>query len=805
MEKFLKLMVAFLLLTTNVIKAENVGVFYDTTIPQFEFAASDIKVALENNGFVVDLKPIAQLSANYDHKKIIIALKSDESVIKVLSEEGGETVGFDTLGEQAFALRTTNKNHQSYWAIGGDISGGLYGGLQLAENITFNSLNVSYNEEQEPYIKKRGIKYNIPLDKRAPTFNYNGDQEKSNIKDMWDMDFWKEYLDDLARNRYNALSYWTKNAFTTMIKLDDYRDVEVHDVIDGYGNLVKKMTIDEKIEFWQEVMQYAADRSIDIYYITWNIYLNNAEGKYGITNDSKNPKSIAYLRESVKQFLLTYPNVNGIGVTAGEHMPNMSFEEREKWLWDTYASGILDAKKEQPGRKIRFIHRHWYSSCSDIMSYFKDYPDTFDFSFKYAKAHMYSSPDVPFEDFLLDEMPKGTKSWWNLRNDDIFYLRWGDPEYTRQFILNFDKEKTAGYLMGSDGYVWGRVYCSADPAFNGETENTKHWYNFMLWGRLGYNPNLSPNVLKNHIKYHFPEVSSEVMYDAWLTASKIIPLTTRFFWRDWDFQWYPEGCKSRKLITVKEFMGGNTMQGSGILNIADYCEKVVNKEQISNTTPLDVANKLEAYAHQTLLMIDGIEAAENAELKLTKNDIMAFAHLGNYYSEKIRGATALSLYNFTSESSYQERAIAHLETAFEHWKKYVKIMESQYLPRRYSRSGNLDWKELTKEVEHDIELARTIEKFSIDIDFENIKEGAEYKKGIDLNVNVVVESTFNIKSVSLKINGESMGRCNKAPYFWDAQMDARLKSMNTGTYLFEATVNDDIGNKVEKTVQISVK
>ena len=103
---------------------------------------------------------------------------------------------------------------------------------------------------------------------------------------------------------------------------------------------------------------------------------------------------------------------------------------------------------------------------------------------------MYSSPNIVFENFLLDELPEGIRSWWNIRNDDIFYLRWGDPEYTRDFILNFDKEKTAGYFMGSDGYTWGRVYCSSDPAYNGQLENKKHWYNFMLWGRLGYDPEL---------------------------------------------------------------------------------------------------------------------------------------------------------------------------------------------------------------------------------------------------------------------------------------------------------------------------
>jgi hypothetical protein len=789
----------------NTVNAEMIGVFYDHSIPQFEFAASDIKGALENNGFDVDLKPIAELSVTYGMKKVVISLKSNSSVIDLFVKEGGSRDKLGNLGEQAYALRTTELSQQTYWAIGGDIAGGLYGGLQIAENISFSSLDGTYNEEQAPYIKKRGIKFNIALDERVPTFASGGDQDKSNIKDMWDMEFWKEYLDDLARHRYNTLSYWTKHPFTTMIKLDEYPDVEVHDIIDGYGNFVKNMTIDEKITFWQEVMEYASHRSIDIFYITWNIYVNTAEGKYGITNESTNEKTKEYVRKCVKQFLLTYPHVDGIGVTAGEHMPDMTFNEREKWLWDTYALGIIDAKKEQPGREIRFIHRHWYSSCSDIMNHFQDFDGTFDFSFKYAKAHMYSSPNVTFEDFLLDEMPDGTKSWWNLRNDDIFYCRWGDPEYTRDFILNFDKEKTAGYLMGSDGYTWGRVYSSKDPAFQGKPEIKKHWYNFMLWGRLGYNPHLSATVFKNHIKLHFPEVSSEIMYDAWKTASMIIPQTTRFFWRDWDFQWYPEGCKGMQYLTVQDFMGGNTMEGSGILNIADYCTKVMNNELIMDTTPLDVANRLEGYARQTLLMIDGMNTSDNAELRLTKNDIMAFAHLGNYYSEKIRGATELSLYNFTSDPAHQNRAIGHLENALGHWKNYGNILDSQYLPRKYARTGMMDWNELTKEVAHDIELAKTIEKFTIDISFENMSEGAEYPKGIDLTVNVLVESTFNIARVGLKVNGEYVGMDAQAPYTWDAEKDAAFKNMNSGTYILEADVIDENGNKTEKSIQIKVK
>ena len=792
-------------LTLAPLKAEKVGIFYNHSIPQFEFAASDIKTALENQDYKVELLPITKLFSKYKNQKIVIALKSNSPVIKMLEKEGGKSNKIEELEKQGYALRASEGKQASFWAFGGDVAGGMYGGLQIAEYISFNKLGTFEDEEQEPYIRRRGIKFNIPLDQRVPSFDSDGDQDKSNIKDMWDIDFWTEYLDDLARYRYNTLSYWTKHPFTAMIKLEDYPDVEVHDVFDGYGNFVKKMSIDEKITFWQEVMQHAKNRSIDIFYFTWNIYMNNAEGKYGITSDSINDQTIAYLRKCVKQFLITYPHVSGIGVTAGEHMPDMTFGEREQWLWETYGLGIMDLKNEQPNRQIRFIHRHWYSSCSDIMKHFKDYDGVFDFSFKYAKAHMYSSPHIVFEDFLLDEMPEGTQSWWNLRNDDIFYCRWGDPEFTREFILNFHKEKTAGYLMGSDGYTWGRVYVDKNPEFLGKPEIKKHWYNFMLWGRLGYNPDLSTDIFKNHIKLHFPETSPDKLYEAWKTASKIIPQATRFFWRDWDVWWYPEACKAQNLMTVKHFMAGSTMEGSGILNIADYSKKVINDEKITGITPLDVAANLEAYASKTLRLVSEIKTYNNVELQLTKNDITAMAHLGDYYCEKIRGATNLQMFLATDDSSYHKHSIQNLEQALANWKKYVGIMDAQYHGRTYARTGKLDWNELTREVEQDIEIAKTIQKFKIEINVEGIKDGDELPLGTDLTIKAEVNSTFATNRIVLLINGEVVSQLSEKPFVWNADKNSILKNMNTGTYVLEFAATDEVGNKAEKLIRISIK
>jgi hypothetical protein len=134
------------------------------------------------------------------------------------------------------------------------------------------------NAAGKPFLERRGIKFNIPLDARTPSYDDSGDAAQKNIAETWNWEFWEEF-----------------------------------------------------------------------------------------THQIDNPITVDYHRQAVKTFLLTYPDIKGIGVTAGEHMPH-SWEgvNREEWLWNTFGEGILDAKREQPERKVDFIHRVWHSDMDQI-------------------------------------------------------------------------------------------------------------------------------------------------------------------------------------------------------------------------------------------------------------------------------------------------------------------------------------------------------------------------------------------------------------------------------------------------------
>jgi hypothetical protein len=718
--------------------AADVSIFTDGNTPQIQFAARELSTTLKSVNHTPHLRTFDTIREDTAPLRIILTTDSPDAR-HWLDQSGAKPI--DTLSPQGYALRrTTNGNITTIRAIGADPTGAMYAGLAIAEHARLHkSLDAltDTTESAQPFIPRRGVKFNFPLDARTPSYDDTGDSAQSNIETMWDFAFWEAYLDEMARNRYNTLTLWNPHPFPSMVKLPNYPEVPLDDVCvttlkptfehgkwgDPQGvtpeilsnlKIVKRMTIDDKIAFWRKVMRHAKDRGIDVFIITWNVLVNSAEGKHGITGAQDNPVTIAYVRECVRELVLTYPDLTGIGITAGERMKDRDDQfDREKWLWAAYGEGVLDAKKHQPNRKIEFIHRHWQTDVGKLVQAWSRYPDPFYLEFKYARARLFSSPNIPFEDSLVEEMkPHGLKSWWNLRNDDIFVFRWGDPDYVRAFLKNLPPEQfTAGYVVGSDGYVWAREFNSIEPETPPRLEVHKHWYNFMLWGRLGYDPSLDHTFFAKHIHARFPEARDVPLYDAWQRAGQIIPLVNRFHWQDWDYLWSVEGCIDQRwgFHNVRSFIKNPTMEKSGLLTIPQYVRWKLSNSTTTppGTTPLEVAEELRSHAKTTLNLLKDIRIEvkqPSKELRLTLGDLEAQSHLGLYYSSKILGATDLHLFEQSKRDEHKHSAVTHLNDALTDWRNYARVATSQYKPQLLARTRELDWDKLTHEVERDVEI-----------------------------------------------------------------------------------------------------
>jgi hypothetical protein len=427
--------------------------------------------------------------------------------------------------------------------------------------------------------------------------------------------------------------------------------------------------------------------------------------------------NFATVRKSIKQMFLTYPDLAGVGLTTGENMPKASFEQKEDWAFRTYAQGVLDAAKEQPGRKMTLIHRQHQTGAKDIARKFRpliEHGDIeFIFSFKYAKAHVFGSTTQPYHPGFVKDIKQegGLKTIWTLRNDDAYYFRWGAPDFVREFIQNIPYDVSRGFYYGSDQYIWGREFLSTEPGDPRQIEIAKHWYHWMLWGRLGYDPAVSNERFIKIISHRYPEVSGEDLFNAWQHASMIYPVTTGFHWGSLDFQWYIEACKSHPgyartdtgFHDINRFITLGPHPSTNNISVPDYVKALAEGKTPDGTTPLEISDKLHAHSDKALKILTVLYHGGNKELRLTLGDIEAIALLGKYYAHKIRGATEHLLYGNTQNETHRRNAVSELNKAAAYWRRYTAVALGQYKnPLWMNRVGIVDWRNLLDEVLKDV-------------------------------------------------------------------------------------------------------
>ena len=787
-------------------------VAFDSDVPQLSFVAQELEDALKE--------------AERDDLHVRLSIEPDD------------------LSLEAFQIRAIGPNRVE--VIGSDANGAMYGGLEVADRLRLG-LPIE-NHKGTPFVEKRGIKFNIPWDARSPSYDDTGDSAQNNIETMYDFAFWTAFIDDLARYRYNVLSLWSTAPYANLVKLDAYPDAVLEDVYrmkgglieprhprdlfktydtnhnssieleDGTIELVIKLSMDDKIAHWKKVFQYAADRGIEIYLFSWNVFTHGATGKYGITQDQTNPKTIEYMRTLVRETLLSYPQIAGVGVCSGENDRREldgTPDSTEHYIFKTYGRAIMDVKEQQPDRKIRFIHRRHGSEADWVRDAFKDYTGgELNTSVKYAVAHIYSSrrPQEWEKRIEGEGWNKDFKVFLNLRNDDIFMHRWGSPDFVRDFIKWMPLEDSPGFMMGSDGYVWAREYTSKIPELHGQMEIDKHWYKFRLWGLLAYDNELGDEYWQAVLAHRFPGVNAELLHDTWETVSEIIPQLNRAVWSGIDAAFAPEGAMSwlskDGFLNIEDYYFGRyPMQLSRIENAPDpQCISVTDwaKAKLSgkiNTlkglTPLQVADNLDRFAQAADEALPQLrrQAGDSLELRETLLDIESMAHLGRYYADKGRGAAKLALFregNRQDKAAHKE-SVAHLEAAVDHWKAYADVLESHYIPSLMARTYPMDWQKTLMFVKQEVVKVRQEGDFP-EVSFIGIEDGDSLSVGSDLSVKVKATDGDGIDRVKLYFNGMLINpKSDKGSHAWSGASDALLKNLKEGFYRLEAVAIDKNG------------
>lgn len=709
---------AFLILFSNCAKKETINLVFNNESPVQNYAGNLLKKNLKTRGFAV-----TENRKNTPEKPEIIVINKQNA------NDGYKNILAETSGllksSEGFQIK---KNGNKIYVVANSDNGCLYGATDIIEQLG-NDSNLSEIEEKtiNPAMKFRAIKFNLPWSPYRP-----GPATEVHFDTCRDLDFWKAFMDMMVKNRFNALTLWTTDPFTTMIRAENYPQ----------ATPFNDEELSEWKTFWKSLFSMAKERGIETYMVNWNIVVSTEFAQnYGAEiHDDRSELVKKYTRESVTQLINEYPDLTGLGVTLADWMGNwgnnqMTPTEREDWIQETFVEGMKLANRD-----IKFIHRAVLAGDPAEMKRVIDYaerPDKTIVEIKFNWSHGHSTPHLSIT-HANDEGSVMSDIWtptpdnyfiaWMIRNEDFFVLRWGDPEFIREHIKTNTHDYTGGYFIGSEGYIPAKDYSHADTS-----EKTwkyafqKQWAFYHFWGRLLYNPDETNETLALEFKRRYKNTDSNKLLQAYTLASKVPEAIATFYKGTWDFTLYSEGFlapwqngfddQKSPFISIEELIKHETLDPR-YLSIEDYY-RIQNKDAIADSliTPLQLANQVQEECAEALQIINSLKSGnENPTLNSELEDLETWSYMGFYFSDKIRAGVAFQNFLLNKDENEKQQSLAYLDKCIGHWENIIRLTENRYKPMPYVSFGHHEprwpeftafhWKYFLKDVEQDLEYVQ---------------------------------------------------------------------------------------------------
>jgi len=656
--------------------------------------------------------------------------------------QSGFKISFEidtTLRKEAFTIAASSTTIR---IKGGDENGILYGSLSVAEDIR-NGISIQKIKERSeaPRLQFRAIKYDLPWDTYRHSYALDQHQET-----CADVKYWKSFLDMMAENRFNVLTLWNLHPYTFMIKSTNFPEASPWS--------------DDEMKKWKSlfnsIYKMADERGIDTYVVPFNIFvtkefskahdvaMDNLDHHFFVKGDTSEIVK-QYTRECVTQLLEEYPELDGIGMTLGEGMGGMTPQQRENWMKETIIAGMRNAH-----RKSKLIHRIPFSSTTGSLGptsietemitrrgieqeaamSFIEQPVWADLKFNWS--HPLSTTKLIkvhggklFGGYWTPE-PTSFKIVWTARNEDIFCLRWGVPDFIRDHINTNALGYVGGYLIGSETYIPAKDYFTK-PNIQKEWKYAfeRQWLFYKIWGRLLYDPSTPDEVFKNEFINRYGPQAAPLLEASALAEATPLRLAASFDFT-WDFSLYAEGFlalnpknKRVEFISIDRLINQPTLDPDYI-SVADYVRGIALGETFDKKiTPLKLAEMLRADCMKALGLIKNVKPGKNEGFQQEVGDIRVWANLGLYFSEKLEGAVALQSYRTIGNKGKQKAAVKHLENALKFWDVVISITAPIYndMPLVHlSEQDGKSWKEndslrfhwrlLRDDVKNDIEIAK---------------------------------------------------------------------------------------------------
>jgi len=586
-------------------------------------------------------------------------------------------------GPEALLVRRLQSNGKRVLLIcGSDDSGLMYGELDVADQVRLGTaLDDVAQSSERPALGERSVTKMVMNRSEAERTLYSDD-------------YWTEYLNMLARDRYNAL------VFMFGYGSAGYFDPPYPFLFDvpGFPEVrVVGMTPAEQqrnLQMLNRVAAMAHERGIHFTMGIWTHIFRTKQERPGLPFGLTDDNLLAYTKGALKKLLAECPNLDALQFRA--HVESSLTLPEQAPFWKVVLGTIAESGKPirvdmrvkgfsddlieatlASGVKARLVTKFWGEELG-----LPFHPTEDDLANKFKRRHSYADLlEYPHRyDMMFTLWTQGT----------VKFMLWGDPDYARRFTQScllydgpgFDLYEPLAFKMG---YKRG---LHQQPSFDilakdyqyYRWEFERYWYFYQIFGRMGYDPQTPPRVWQAEFQHRFGKETAPYVEAAYATGSRVLPRIVAYATEDMSAgSSWPEKQRLEDLPRYVQIRPSDTAQFLGIEEAARFrlqgrtSAKIwpeQNSRWFARTAEELRRNVKEAEAR--------IGSASNNEFRSTMVDMKVLACLAAYHSRRLLAGVDYALFEQTNDVSMLESAIRHEKEGIEEWAKIIPLTDGVY-------------------------------------------------------------------------------------------------------------------------------
>ncbi len=582
-----------------------------------------------------------------------------------------------------------------------------------------------------PALRFRAMADNFPFWVGSTMYSnaWKGFEGVETDPDSWwrDRQGWTKRFRECAERRVNALVWDHPHPYPALLVYDKYPEAQV------YSPEQARKNAEDLAWIVQEGKKYG----VSIYFLTWNICVPPSFAKaHGVEEfGSQAPIVKDYTRYCVRKLFDTYPDLGGL-ITMGAETPVGCTD----WVIENIVSA-MNASKAKP-------NLIWWGWCT--------YPED---SLKVKRAYKgrtevlhyleYEQFFKPMADPRIGRWSRETGGTKMIAlggpKSALGYFTWGDPVWAHDIIRSLAEDNNGSGMIletwTAAPWLARESFCRYMWSLNREdAKQRKHEAIEDEWrSRLAerYDPSVAADYLScyqaaskiiprfvclvhSQTDHYQPQLGLPLVYYlAMPTLSSYV------------FEWY-DGVDNRGRLTPNYGLTWpNPDWGEKVISVNDYAVALAKgKTSFTSTTPLGIADEIEAGGLQALDLLEKLDAlkpARNAaEYQQSLKLLRMNALWGLQAAWKIRAAVNWALFKQGATPDAAEQCVKCLERSLE-W--YGKLAEaaSQVYPGPIStyvsylstpppwkqndiwfsyRLANLHWRDMVPRYERELELVK---------------------------------------------------------------------------------------------------